>query len=63
MTKLKPCVCGTDEPPRMIRRGTRSHVVSMQCPSCKRRTPITRVEHADEAWNQMVIAIEQRAAP
>lgn len=58
---LKPCICGTHWSPRVIRRGTASLLVSMQCPNCKRRTPISRVEHVDDAWNRMVDALQEGA--
>lgn len=55
---LKPCICGTHLSPRVIRRGTAALLVSMQCPSCRRRTPISRVEFVDDAWNTMIEALE-----
>lgn len=50
MTTPVRCICGTPRPPTVHRRGTRSHLMVMECPACKTRTPVTRPELLGIAW-------------
>lgn len=48
-----PCICGAHRPPKVIRRGTASVLLALQCPRCRRRTVNTRPELLDEAWQRL----------
>jgi hypothetical protein len=61
--KALPCPCGSMLPPTRRRRGSKSLLLYLQCPSCRFRSAGDVPENLIASWNAAVRAVTTDKVP